>query len=140
MQRIVFISRAEAEKLMADPEWAVISISEPAGTPAQLAEGWADVLRLEFVDADEHCEDGELFSTQMAKAVLTFAEHAVNQGQSLLVHCHAGVSRSAAVAVALGQLHNLPVFSLTVRLAPTYSLYNKYVYRLLYRAMMGYED
>lgn len=140
MQRIVFVSRAEAEKLSADPQWAVISISEPSGTPAQLAQGWGSVLRLAFVDADEHCEDGELFTAEMAKAVLSFAEQAVKQGQSLLVHCHAGVSRSAAVAVALAQVHHLPVFSLTVRLAPTYSLYNKYVYRLLYREMMGYNS
>jgi len=138
MQRIIFVSRAYAETLLPDPAWAVVSISEPSGVPASLAPDWSDVLRLEFVDADEHCEHGQLFTAGMAEDIIEFAAQAFAKGKSLVVNCHAGISRSAAVAVALGQLHDLPVFNMTVKLAPTYSLYNKYVYRLLHRAMTGY--
>jgi predicted protein tyrosine phosphatase len=138
MQHIVFMSRADAEAQAADPGWAVISISEPFRQPAELAEGWADVLRLEFDDVDEHGAGSTLFTDRMARTVVEYAERAIRQGHSLLVHCHAGVSRSASVAIALGQQHRLPVFNRTIRLSPAYSLHNKYVYRLLHRAMTGY--
>lgn len=138
MQRIVFISRKDAEAAPADPAWAVISITEPRRKPASLAEGWADVLRLKFDDVDERRETGVLFTDQMAHAILDYAEQAIKRGNSVLVHCHAGLSRSAAVAIALGQRHQLPVFNRSIQLSPTYSLHNKFVYRLLHRAMSGY--
>jgi len=139
MQHIVFLSRKDAEAQPADSNWAVISITEPLRKPAKLADGWADILRLEFDDVDEHGKGAKLFTDQMAHHVLEYAEEVVNRGQSLLIHCHAGVSRSAAVAIALGQKHRLPVFNRTIQLSPAYSLHNKFVYRLLHRAMSGYD-
>ena len=138
MQRIVFVSRATAQAMAARLGWSVISISDPDEGPAQLAEGWYGVLRLEFMDAEEGSVHGPLFDEAMADDVLTHAEQALEAGRSLLVHCHAGVSRSAAVAMALGEFHGLPVFSGDVPLSPRYALHNKHVYRLMHRAMAGY--
>lgn len=139
MQHIVFLSRKDAEARLSDPNWAVISITESLRKHANLAEGWADILRLEFDDVDEHGQGAKLFTDQMARQILEYAQQAVGSGQSLLIHCHAGVSRSAAVAIALGQVHRLPVFNRTIQLSPAYSLHNKFVYRLLHRAMSGYD-
>lgn len=64
------------------------------------------VLRLEFHDTwPEILERGEdLFSHEMAETVAAFYESFQTQDleeSELLIHCHQGISRSAAIAIAL---------------------------------------
>lgn len=138
MQRVMFVPKARAESLAGNADWVVVSITNPDDEPAKLQPGWSDVLRLAFVDADQHSESGELFSDEMAAQTLTFAQKAVADGKSILVHCLFGVSRSAAVAIALSEYHQLSAFMGDIPLNPRYTLYNKHVYRTLHRALAGY--
>lgn len=138
MQRVMFVPKAKAIELAGNPDWAVISITSPGDDPVELKPGWAAVLRLAFVDADRHSTDGELFSDDMAAQVIAFAQQAISEGRSVLVHCLFGVSRSAAVAVALSEYHGLPAFIGEMPLNSRYTLYNKHVYRALHKRMSGY--
>lgn len=139
MQVIRFVSRAVVQALPGRKDWAVISISDKEQGPAQLLEGWGPVLRLEFLDIDAEQGDGVLFDKLMAKQILDFADEAFASGMSLLVHCHAGLSRSGAVAVFLGGVHKLDVYADSIRMHSGYGLYNKHVYRTLLRVMQGYD-
>jgi predicted protein tyrosine phosphatase len=136
---IRFVSRAVAQPLPGCKRWAVISISDEEQGPAKLQDGWGPVLRLEFLDIDAEQGEGVLFDKAMAKQILAFADEAFAEGLSLLVHCHAGLSRSGAVAVFLGSVYKLGVYADTIRMHPGYGLYNKHVYRTLLRVMQGYD-
>ena len=71
------------------------------------------ILRLSFDDISEKNTDWPfseiLFDETMAKSVIDFAEASSGAIDHLLVHCNAGVSRSAAVAICLGELYGVPV-------------------------------
>lgn len=139
MQQITFVSRPVAQAMAARENWAVISIADPEEGPAQLQPGWADVLRLEFHDVDAAEGTYRVFDPEMARSVLDFGILHLEQGHSLLVHCHLGVSRSAAVAVVLGSLYQVPVLCGAIKLNPSYALYNRHVYRTLMNALHGYD-
>ena len=63
-------------------------------------ENHANVLNIEFFDIDEEVEvNGKLyvpFTTEQANRLIDFIE--VNQNKNYIIHCHAGISRSGAVA------------------------------------------
>lgn len=141
MQKIVFVSRAAAMALPGDDQWGVISIHDSKQGPAVLSAGWHAVLRLEFEDVDVSVDGQQgVFDEELAAQVLAFAQQVVaTEGKSLLVHCHAGISRSAAIAVFLGALFRLPVSNGSVVVGANYSLYNKRVYRMLQRQVLGYD-
>jgi predicted protein tyrosine phosphatase len=85
-------------------ETVAISILTPGRAPAQLHCDIQDVLRLYFHDGVPHGtapRKVDLFSTEQAQAVIDFLRyhHAEPHPQHLLIHCEAGISRSAAVAV-----------------------------------------
>ncbi len=91
---------------------ALISISS---TPQDFAdrECFASVLRVRFDDlTPENAESLwlprdiqiRLFTEQDARSIWEFALDALDQGLKVWVHCRVGVSRSAAVAAALGAL------------------------------------
>lgn len=145
MRIIRFTSRADACNTAPDQNWAVISISEPAEGPAPLKEGWEKVLRLVFHDADLKNgivrtvsatlpgEQYTVFDEAMAKQVVDFYRDNIKDTQlNLLVHCHAGISRSAGVALALSAACDFSkVYMGAVPCDPRYSVYNKHVYRLV---------
>jgi len=60
----------------------------------------ANVLNIEFYDIDNEVEiNGKKylpFNAEQAKRVIDFIE--VNQNKNYIIHCHAGISRSGAVA------------------------------------------
>lgn len=128
LNSVVFISRAQAEALTGNAEWAVISISEPGEPQANLCSKWHSVLRLSFHDVDVEASDQfTLFTLEQAKEVLQFTANLPDTVAGVVVHCHAGVSRSAAVAKAVAEWYALPF-------PEAYSIYNKQVYRLLTQA------
>lgn len=67
------------------------------------------VLRLSFPDAevpsDVHAE-ANLFSQAHAAEIWTFTQRHLSEIERIIVHCDAGVSRSAAVAAALARALN----------------------------------
>jgi len=93
----------------------VVSITSPDSRPARLAEGYRDVLRMAFWDLAAPCQwGGETLlpiSRRQAEAIVAFLErwHAHPESLTLLVHCEAGISRSAAVARYASERYRVPV-------------------------------
>lgn len=99
-----FLSVDEAESFIPTEPTIAISILTPGRASARLHSDIGDVLRLYFHDGVPHGSEPrkvELFSTGQAQAIIDFLRHhnAQPQTRHLLIHCEAGISRSAAVAV-----------------------------------------
>lgn len=125
LKHVIFTSREAAEEKAGWSNWAVISISEPDCYPANLKEGWRGILRLEFHDIDRHEEPYVLFSEQQARDIISFVSRCqAGEAKGIVVHCKAGISRSAAVAKWIADRYGLTF-------PEGYSLYNKHVYRVL---------
>ena len=104
IQSLEFLSVDEAQAFVPKLQTAAISILTPGRAAAQLHRDIVDVLRLYFHDGVPQGTGPrkvELFSTEQAQAVIDFLRHhnAKPHPQHLLIHCEAGISRSAAVAV-----------------------------------------
>ncbi len=127
LKSVVFMGRIEAEHEPARHDWVVISLSEWGAEPAKLRDGWRDVLRQEFHDIDEPQEPYDLFTPDQAREINRFVDAHAGNSRGILVHCRAGISRSAAVAKWIAGRYDLPF-------PEGYSLYNKHVFRLLISA------
>lgn len=104
IRSVDFISRVKAESLPARDDLAVISISEPEADPAILSCQEDMILRLAFHDVDPGAETANswtLFDPSHADRVMRFVRriHADPQDVDLVIHCRAGISRSAALAL-----------------------------------------
>lgn len=125
LSTVLFCSQKEAQARPACPSWAVISITGSCTYPTNLKDGWERVLRLEFDDIDIEEEPYQMFTEQQAREVIAFVQDCTLCGiDGILVHCHAGVSRSAAVSKWIADRYLLPFPS-------SYMLYNKHVYKVL---------
>lgn len=130
MKNVIFAGREQAEASFGLPHWAVISISESDSKPANLKEGWHSVLRLEFDDIDSPQDPYQMFNANHANQIIDFVDRIQNghEVESILVHCRAGISRSAAVAKWIAEQHSIPFNE-------QYALYNKHVYSTLRSVM-----
>lgn len=108
MKTVSFTSQEMAEEFIPRPGWVIISIVDHHGEEANLQDGWTDILRLSFHDTDltkEFSEETKQLirdkyppmCKEQADQIVAFVEKHAN-APGLLVHCHAGISRSAAVA------------------------------------------
>lgn len=104
MKTCIHLSQAAAVALTPDDR-ALISIRDTnAGTPP-LQPGWQDILFLQFDDVSEHAEfitrraGGNPPNRTHCEAIVEFAK--THHDRSIIVHCWAGVSRSAATCLAL---------------------------------------
>lgn len=99
-----FLSVDEAESFIPTEPTIAISILTPGRAAARLHSDIDEVLRLYFHDGVPHGSEPrkvELFSAGQAQAIIDFLRHhnAQPQARHLFIHCEAGISRSAAVAV-----------------------------------------
>ena len=112
MLDIVVCGVEEVDEFIDDVD-GVISIMNPGYTifaPRTIAikesENRYSVLRLEFDDVwSENCQPGlEMISEEILLSILDYAADFTERfadDVSLLVHCHEGISRSSAVAIAI---------------------------------------
>lgn len=120
---IRFCSRYAARDITdAQPgKWHVISIgssSEESRDKTGEAEGWpelpnaAEVYRVDFDDVvyNEPNKKYHLVTTAIMQGILVKAREWIRNGKSILVHCHAGISRSTAttLVILLDQNKNQP--------------------------------
>lgn len=94
-------------------EACLISITEPGSLDAKTKEGWADILRISFWDITRPIKQGFVLAGQpdeelepifdeQAKTIAEFIKK--NWDADIIVHCKAGISRSAAVVRVLYEL------------------------------------
>jgi len=125
LQIVIYKDQQSAEEIQGLGDWAVISITDPDWYPAKLKDGWHDILRLEFHDIDLYTEPYVLFNQQQARDIIRFVGNCHDAGvNGVVVHCKAGISRSAAVAKWIAVHYNLAF-------PDGYNLYNKHVYQVL---------
>jgi predicted protein tyrosine phosphatase len=132
IRRIIFVSRIAAENTIGWDNWAVISITEPGSSfgEARLLDGWFAVHRANFHDVDPARPCGEphvLMNERHAKGIVAFIHEVAPNVEGILVHCKAGVSRSAAVAKWIADTYDVPF-------PKKYDAYNRYVYAQLQEA------
>ena len=82
------------------------------------------VLTLQFDDFEEPEPGVKLMDAEQAAQIIAFLRQYANV-DTMLIHCFAGRSRSAAVGRFAADLYNLP--------APEYPYYNTWVYGMLHR-------
>ena len=107
IRSITFKSQKNAELEPARPDLAIVSITTPGAFPADVPKV-PHLLRLEFHDVEEGDEPWIWFSDEQADIVVNWlnALHSNADAVDLLVHCKAGISRSAAVALYAHDIAN----------------------------------
>ena len=114
---ILVMGRQSVEQFQSEKTHIIISITSPYSTPAKigLSDKVKDILRLSFHDWD--AKEKELieqkntleskrmiyFNNEMAKKILLFVERYIKTINLIVVHCEAGISRSAGVAGAISK-------------------------------------
>jgi len=131
--KILALSREAVEDFVAnhrDRKLAVISITDPKSKLAKIRD--LPILRLQFHDIEKNypisSECGIKFTTLMAEEIIGFVDRIKDISEILVIHCEAGISRSAATAAAISRILNLDV-----------SRYFKYPYipnKLVYQTIM----
>jgi len=118
---ITVLSQVDAEKHPPRRCEAIISITDPGAPPAELHPGWPAILRIEFGDLeyDRHTiaywgaswqsVEG-VFRAAHAQDIIRFVERVESDPDidHLVIHCHAGKSRSAAIATWVAARHAIP--------------------------------
>ena len=107
MKDIKFCGRWEAEQFESSMPWAVISITDPGSENARLStKNRVAVLRLKFHDLDRPYPgyEDDLFTPSMAREVIEFVTTWRPKIKTLLLHCEAGISRSAATAAFVAKI------------------------------------
>lgn len=135
--RVTFVPRSVAAQWAPRPESALISIYDRKEQPLQPQGGWDAVLYLRFHDTDGSQGGLEVFSPEQARCILDFVQQNA-QKQELVVHCQMGQSRSAAVALFLAELAQVPCFQEGNPVtAAKWPFYNRKVYGTLYDVAYG---
>lgn len=155
IKSVCFLSKKAAENhLQTTSTMAIISITDPGERPARLPKG-IPVLRMEFIDLYEEALGLPVgvFPDRLPQPLAVFydryempdghhAEHIVGfidrqarreEFIDLVVHCQAGISRSAAVAQFVADRYGVPIDQAN----PDTSAANARVLRLLNKAMDG---
>ena len=99
------------------------------GSKAKITpDAWKDVLFLEFHDVDCNPQGFKytVFDENLSQQIIDFCEKHKDDVDQIIVHCEAGISRSAGVSKFIAMIYNLDFPS-------NYMLYNKLVFSTLLR-------
>jgi predicted protein tyrosine phosphatase len=127
--KVIFVPRHSVETIGPWADWALISIGEPDafdGKP-KLKKGWHAVLELDFHDVvPEQGFEGvyEHMTWAQGKQIIDFVHTFAPTADGIIVHCRAGVSRSAAVAKWICGEYRIPFDQ-------DYGKWNRHVYEVL---------
>ena len=136
LNKVMFVGRYSAETCGPWSDFALISLNEPSAKDgdALISNGWHDVLRLSFHDITPETLDLDgsytLMTDEHAQAIVDYVREVAPNVNGILVHCRAGISRSAAVVKWIYDEYQLPFNA-------NYEKYNAFVYRLLELAAKG---
>lgn len=130
LNKVMFVNRNAAENTPGFEDWALISITELSSTKASIIDGWYAVHRSEFDDEIPHYDISKsivLMTADHAADIVDFVYSVAPHVEGVVVHCKAGISRSAAIAKWIAITFKLPFNH-------DYKEYNKYVYHQLNEA------
>lgn len=85
----------------AGPNSMLIQITDPASWRPTPKHTFKEIYHFEFLDIDDsdHAIDPEMYIQEwQAKELVGLLQHAYHNKMNVVVHCFAGVSRSAAIA------------------------------------------
>lgn len=103
IRKIAFVPQYVAESMVPSTNTAMISISTPEGRHnVSLNKKWeicGNLLEIDFHDIDIQDSNYTIFSREHAKTIIDFIESLSSDINTIIVHCLAGISRSAAVAL-----------------------------------------
>lgn len=118
---VVFDSRKNAEEFSPPEKSSIISINDSESYLAELKPGWNDVVRSCFIDTTYNEESlrfvgrnhkyiyQSAFDKEKSLQLLRDIQ-SISESQLILVHCHAGRSRSAAVALYIHQRYGHTIY------------------------------
>lgn len=130
LNKVIFVSRTAAENLSGDwQDWAIISISDPLfpGEAKLQEESFYEILRVGFHDVlpdRQYDEPVVIMVHKDARKIVDFVRTVAPEINGIIVHCKAGVSRSAAVAKWICESYGMPF-------RENYTQFNQHVYELL---------
>lgn len=124
LQHVTFCSQFIAEQFAPTRKMACISITSPGKPDAVLKSGWGALLRIAFHDIGPDALGQKPFSREQAHQLREFIHQLAPDIAHLVVHCHAGLSRSPAVARYVAKHYKL-AFPANCR------TYNRWVFQLL---------
>ena len=138
MKTIQFVSRTDAEKIQDTEGKGIVSITTPGDDwPNIRWNAWESFLLLKFHDTDYALEGFVLFGRDQATRIIEWMNEN-EQIDSIVVHCDAGVCRSAAVAKFIAERQDRKLLGNEV--APSPHWMNRYVYKTLCRTADGETD
>ena len=127
---IDFMSKGEASKIMPDKNMALISITDIEDKDIHIPfHKWENVTKLNFHDIDEKQEGMTLFNVQMARQIIKFVLGLPDNVNRIVVHCYAGISRSAAIVRFLQKFVYEGCFNPQFWIS--YNMYNRKVFSAL---------
>jgi len=108
LELIYSTSRAGAEAFAWREPFAAISITDPGSRPVSLCQA-SLIARYDLQFWDVERGELDVFDADMARKALAFVRNECAGATLLLVHCEAGISRSTAMANAIGRIHGVDV-------------------------------
>ena len=86
----------------------LISISDPDNNShsADKVSGFDEVIQVKFWDITQDTNENKIISTDTSKMIRDFIDRNVKLQKTFLVHCEAGMSRSAGVGMAIECINN----------------------------------
>ena len=108
LELIFSTSRAGAQAFAWREPFAVISITDPGSRPVIFARS-TPVARCDLQFWDVVDGPNDVFNAAMARRAIAFVRRECGDATLLLVHCEAGISRSTAMAEALGRINDVAV-------------------------------
>lgn len=105
--KILVLPEASAIKFEYSKPWSAISITTNQGEhPSLNSKNRIDLLQLSFADLSYLSKIKEnLFEENHAKYIVDFLKKNWDKSSLLMIHCYAGISRSAAVAQVASEFY-----------------------------------
>jgi predicted protein tyrosine phosphatase len=102
---VIVLSHEEAESYVPSRREVCISVTDPGKRTARLSDQFAAILRLAFTDITEPIDHPNyiVFDASHASAIVRFVQQ-WRDADCIVVHCHAGFSRSPGTAIGLTEL------------------------------------